>query len=609
MSSRTLQLPSADLLLKVFSDPDRRSSLLPVLERCPRCRSATGCGHCPACLAKAGSEALARASACHNLPPCSACGAVQLVPLSRIVRHRFHEALWQDAPERELLHTSFGQRLVCSIARIGLIEPLLVVEENGSDRLAVISGWRRYLALRVLQHEQAPVRLVHPSAIASDDDLYLLMLEANVQRVVSLQEVAREQQTWLELLSRGLKHGQVTAAQQEMARVLGVSPRTVLSRVQALTAARVADAGGRADEERLQKIADLQRAIGPVDLHGREDGRRRRGGGLVSSRWDRAVHDSLHRVASPSRDSVINGPLPPALWPAEEDPGWTVLASSEAYQDEMAGAPAAQSTGTAIALVDNLELHILPPYETPYRGAPWADLVIAAPSWLEAVTRTHHPPVVQPLPADWRQRLQRCLAVWSGAVHPGGRLVLTIPLSSVTVPDLPVLNAVLTDLPAAGWVTGAVIAIIDPNLEAPLGRAAASGQLHPGGSPVRLALVAAPAPPGAATPAERLAAWSQPLPGSREQRPGDQDLLHQVWEYRGVGPKSRHVPDFEHGYSWHLCRALARPGATVWLPELGSASFVRGCLRAGVRVVAQTNSPEHGAEIVHSLATRPEPHC
>ncbi len=625
----------------VLRDDGRAS--LPVLDRCFDCRSSKGCGQCAGC--RSGLV-------CHQLPPCPRCGVVQLVESERIARHPLHSQLYGQAPEREVFGTANGALFVQSVASLGIIEPVLGLEAEEEDEtglpfgsVLVLSGWRRVLAARACGASQIPVRLVDPSALPRRGDTDLVIVSANFQRQKTIDEIRAEVQTWKRaLLQASVRQPKSWELRSAVATIMGVSTRTVRQADAATADNRLLLARKRTEvvEEilvertgllhadpsgstMLQRLRDEQQ---PGDLRGSDilSALAERNEALLSSNRDDVVFASIGRAeqAAEGRSILDIADVGP-MWPQvtdEGEPPTTVAGRQRVTLPSRPGAighvgiadipnESSESIATATRplVVGNLSVYLRKPDDVPFDCPASVDLIVSAPSWIE--------PLVRPLltsghtrfDQDWRGLLHRCLLSWRRVVRPGGRLLLILPVSTPLYPGMPVLYTAIDELRQTGWAIGGTLVLDDPSLRGPIYAVPDPDRVMTPNGPARLVLTAAPVPEdGVGTDDDRWrAAWDVPLPGqhSRQVASVEEAALSHLWKYSGPGRRSRWLPDFQPGLLYHLVRIFSRPDAIVFLPELGGANFVRGCLRSGRKVVASTDQSDQIAEVVGRI--RPEP--
>ncbi len=603
---------------------DGRTSL-PVLERCARCRSAPGCGECPGC--RAGQV-------CHRLPPCPDCGAVQSVALDQLIRHPLHARLYGEAPEAELFKTSNGALFLQSVAALGIIEPILGLEAEDDDEtgaragsVLVLSGWRRVLAARSCGVTTVPVRLVDPRALPRRADVDLVIVSANFQRQKTIDEIRGEVQVWKKAIAQAsLRQPKPWELRTVVAKVMGISMRQVeeadaaaaterlnaAARRLGLRAPASADSGAAEAEiagDDLSVIARLRQEMQPGDLRGSDilSALTERDEPLLSEERDEVVHESLGRAAQTAEGTFI-------LDVEEVAPLWPVDAPDEGPEPPDEPAPGADgsrhATGDPSAVetairVGNLTVHRGSPDALPFVELPAVDLIVAAPSWIEPLVRPFLTPPHIPFARDWQERLHVCLGSWRQVIRPGGRLLLIVPVSTPLHPGLPLLAATIDELRATDWAIGGTLVLDDPGLHGPLYAVPHPDQVLAPKGPARLIITAAPVLADVEGSLEERwrQSWAAPLSGRqpREVATVEEAALSHLWKYAGPGRRSRWLPEFHPGLLYHLVRIFSRPDATVFLPELGGANLVRGCLRAGRAVVALAELPEQIEDVVERI--------
>jgi hypothetical protein len=255
--------------------------------------------------------------------------------------------------------------------------------------------------------------------------------------------------------------------------------------------------------------------------------------------------------------------------------------------------------------VKNLAVYLRRPDDLPTTESIGVDLIVAAPSWLEPMARPLQTPSHVAFDPDWQRRLRLCLGSWRAAIRPGGRLLLIVPVSTPLHPGLPVLYGAIDELRQTGWSIGGTLVLDDPALRGPVYAVPHPDQVMTPSGPARLILTATPVPSDATGSDEERwrAAWFAPLPGDtpRQVATVEEAALTHLWKYAGPGRRSRWLPDFEPGLTYHLLRIFSRPGATVLLPELGGTNLVRGCLRSGRHIVALAEIQEQVADVVNRI--------
>ncbi|MBN2130212.1 MAG: ParB N-terminal domain-containing protein [Sedimentisphaerales bacterium] len=122
-------------------------------------------------------------------PPPDLIELLRLVPITTERVDRLYPAPENEELYRKVVHTDPDiMRLIDSIDENGLLEPLIVTEDG-----CILSGHRRYAAIRRLGWEEVIVRVV-PINREDDPDKFLVLLrEANRQRVKSIDELIREE--------------------------------------------------------------------------------------------------------------------------------------------------------------------------------------------------------------------------------------------------------------------------------------------------------------------------------------------------------------------------------------------------------------------------------
>ena len=128
---------------------------------------------------------------------------VRNVPIDRVSPNPFQPRT--DFPEEEI------RELADSISRSGLLQPLVLRQQRGTDKFELVAGERRLRALRLLGWEACPavVRDV------DDRDMALLAVIENVQREnLSPMEEARAYRALMEKFS---------LTQEELSRLIGKS--------------------------------------------------------------------------------------------------------------------------------------------------------------------------------------------------------------------------------------------------------------------------------------------------------------------------------------------------------------------------------------------------
>lgn len=617
---------------------------LPILDRCPTCRSTPGCGTCPACL---------NGGVCHRLPPCPNCGVVQLREVERLVRHPLHREIYGETPEAEVLQTSNGVLFVHSVAALGIIEPVLALEAEHDDEtgarsgdLLILSGWRRVLAARACGMSMVPVRLVDPRALPRRADVDLVIVSANLQRQKTLEEIRREVHVW----KRAVAHASVRQPKpwelrMIVAQVLGVSVRTI-QQAEMLTArqrlreavesARNVRSPSIPTDDELSIVSRLRQEQQPGDLRGVDiiSALTEHDEPLLSAERDEVVHESIERAAQTAEGTfILDVDAPAPLWPGDTSEV-TMSPNGEADPDHLQcfhaavprddGSPDVdpaakrtgeahlsgdESVGTEPVRVGNLVIHRGPADALPFDDLPAVDLIVAAPSWFEPLVRPLVAPTHVAFVPDWQPRLRGCLEAWRRAIRPGGRLLLIVPVSTPLHPGLPLLHAAIDELRSTDWAIGGTLVLDDPGLHGPSYAVPHVDQLPPPSGPARLIIAAAPVLPNAEGSLEEKwrNSWAAPLPGvrPREVATVEEAALGHLWKYAGPGRRSRWLPEFHPGLLYHLVRIFSRPDGTVFLPELGGTNMVRGCLRTGRQVVALAEIPEQVAEVVNRISRDP----
>lgn len=605
----------------VLRDDGRTS--LPVLERCACCRAAPGCGECPGC--RAGQV-------CHRLLPCPECGAVQSVSLDRVIRHPLHVRLYGETPEVELFKTSNGALFLQSVAALGIIEPILGLEAEDDDEtgaragsVLVLSGWRRVLAARACGVTTIPVRLVDPGALPRRADVDLVIVSANFQRQKTIDELRGEIQVWKKAIAQAsLRQPKPWELRMVVAKVMGISIRQIEEADAASATERLSAAERRlglappeepSDDEAeltgddLSMIARLRQEMQPGDLRGSDilSALTERDEPLLSEERDQVIHESLGRAAQTAEGTFI-------LDVEEVAPFWPVDAPDETrgphdgQAREATGpidAPKGPGDAESATHIGNLTVHQGPPDALPFVEIPAIDLIVAAPSWIEPLVRPFLTPAHIPYVRDWQDRLRACLGSWRQAIRPGGRLLLIVPVSTPLHPGLPLLAAAIDELRATDWAIGGTLVLDDPGLHGPLYAVPHPDQVLAPKGPARLIITAAPVLADAEGSLEERwrQSWAAPLSGRqpREVATVEEAALSHLWKYAGPGRRSRWLPEFHPGLLYHLVRIFSRPDATVFLPELGGANLVRGCLRAGRPVVALAELPEQIEDVVERI--------
>jgi|GEM_PF-4148367 len=608
---------------------------LPVIERCPACRSLPGCGNCPGCQS---------GGVCHNLPPCSRCGSVQTVETEHLTRHPLHGELYGAVPEQELFQTSQGALFVQSVAAVGIIEPILGLEAEEGDEtgakpgeILVLSGWRRLLAARACGMPSVPVRLVDPIALPRRADVDLVIVSANLQRQKTFVEIKSEVQIWKRAIAEAsIRRPKPWELRLAVAKMAGVSVRTV-KKAEAETAndrlrsaqqklrlptssanslpsdrltgesANVAKEG-KSDRSLMSRLREEQQ---PGDLRGSDilSALVERNEPLLSDKRDEIVHSSLGRAAQTAEGrSILEIQEVPPLWPEDQsdDPPNVnrsaspneVTAPRQPRSERARGVPQTPE----VIRVRNLAVQLGAPDTLPFAEIPAVDLIIAAPSWLEPLVRPLLTPGHVPMVQDWRGRLRQCLQSWRQAIRPGGRLLLITPMSSPLHPGLPIVQAAIEELASSNWAIGGALALDDPGLHGPVYAVPHPDQVLPPKGPVRIIITAAPVLPEAeGTEEERWRqSWAAPLPGKRPRQVAavEEAALNHLWKYAGPGRRTRWLPDFQPGLLYHLIRIFSRPDATVFLPELGGANLVRGCVRSDRSILAMAELAEQIDDVV-----------
>ncbi|MGH2459817.1 MAG: hypothetical protein ACRDIY_13230 [Chloroflexota bacterium] len=598
---------------------------LPVLERCARCRATPGCGACPGCQA---------GQVCHHLPPCPECGAVQSVSLDQVIRHPLHRRLYGETPEVELFKTSNGVLFLQSVAALGIIEPVLGLEAEDDDEtgaqpgsVLVLSGWRRVLAARACGVTTIPVRLVDPRALPRRADVDLVIVSANFQRQKTIDELRGEIQVWKKAIAQASpRQPKPWELRMVVAKVMGISVRQIEEADAASATERLSAAERRlglaspgttepAEDEAeltgddLSMIARLRQEMQPGDLRGSDilSALTERDEPLLSEERDQVVHESLGRAAQAAEGTFI-------LDVEEVAPFWPVDAPEETPNGRDAQPRAAtgatgprteREAASSVARVGNLTVHRGSADALPFVELPAVDLIVAAPSWIEPLVRPFLTPAHVPFVRDWQDRLRACLGSWRQAIHPGGRLLLIVPVSTPLHPGLPLLAAAIDELRATDWAIGGTLVLDDPGLHGPLYAVPHPDQVLAPKGPARLIITAAPVLAEAEGSIEERwrQSWAAPLSGRqpREVATVEEAALSHLWKYAGPGRRSRWLPEFQPGLLYHLVRIFSRPDATVFLPELGGANLVRGCLRAGRPVIALAELSEQIEDVVERL--------
>jgi hypothetical protein len=258
----------------------------------------------------------------------------------------------------------------------------------------------------------------------------------------------------------------------------------------------------------------------------------------------------------------------------------------------------------------NLSIHRGTPDSKQISELHGVDLILSAPSWIEPLASPMLTPPHIRYVADWRDRLRSCLRSWRAAIRDGGRLLLIVPVSTPFHPGLPVLLAAIEELHAAEWAIGGTLVLDDPSLHGPLYAVPDADRVLAPKGPARLILTAAPVAPDSIGPLEDRwrQAWATPLPGrqSRQVASVEEAALANLWKYAGPGRRSRWLPDFDPGLTYHLVRIFSRPDTTVLLPEMGGVNFVRGCLRTGRQIVAFAELEEQISDVLDRIQGDPD---
>jgi hypothetical protein len=568
-----------------------------------------------------------------------------------------HRELYGETPEQEVLNTGNGALLIQSVAALGIVEPILGLEAEEDDEtgaqpgdVLVLAGWRRVIAARVCGIAAVPVRLVDPTAVPRAADVDLIVVSANLQRQKTIAEIRNEIQVWKRALSqasgRPLRAWELRVA---VAKVLGVSVQVVRQADSFAATQRLAAAERElgpvpsvepipellpAPSDDIDVYTLLHREQQPGDLRGSDilSALQERGEALLSAHRDEVVHESIDRAAQIADGiSVLDLREASPLWPRDLDRSGEDAPTARASRPPAAAAdrqvvpsPVIPDRPT-LALVPTvhrldepvlvperkLTVHQGGPDTLPFASLPSVDLIIAAPSWVEPLVRPYLTPPHVTFTADWDDKLHRCLVAWRKAIRPGGRLLLILPTATPLYPGLPVLSAAVESIRATEWAIGGGIALQDSGLRGPAYAVPHPDQVMAPKAPVRLIVAAAPvALDATGTREERWRnAWAAPLPGRlpRSVAAVEEAALNHLWRYAGPGPRSRWLPEFQPGLLYHLVRIFSRPDATVFLPELGGANFVRGCIRTGRQVVALAEHGSQIADVADRIRRDPDP--
>ena len=554
---------------------------------------------------------------------------MQLVSLDQVIRHPLHARLYGDTPEVELFKTSNGALFLQSVAALGIIEPILGLEAEDDDEtgaragsVLVLSGWRRVLAARACGVTTIPVRLVDPRALPRRADVDLVIVSANFQRQKTIDELRGEIQVWKKaIVQASLRQPKPWELRMVVARVMGISVRQIeeadaasaterLSAAEKLLGLKPGTAVPPDEEAELtgddvSMIARLRQEMQPGDLRGSDilSALTERDEPLLSEERDQVVHESLGRAAQTAEGTFILDVEEVApFWPvdAPDDRG---AGTPEVAHPKEAGNPPDDAEATV--RIGNLTVAQGPPDALPFVELPAVDLIVAAPSWIEPLVRPFLTPAHIPFVRDWQDRLHRCLGSWRQAIRPGGRLLLIVPISTPLHPGLPLLAATIDELRATDWAIGGTLVLDDPGLHGPLYAVPHPDQVLAPKGPARLIVTAAPVLADVEGSLEERwrQSWAAPLSGRqpREVATVEEAALSHLWKYAGPGRRSRWLPEFHPGLLYHLVRIFSRPDATVFLPELGGANLVRGCLRAGRQVVALAELSEQIEDVVERI--------
>ena len=110
--------------------------------------------------------------------------AVEFVPIDSITPSPENETIYGPTE-----HDTAMENLIDSIRRKGLAEPILV---TGDRKRFILSGHRRYYALRRLDHKEVPVRVARDIRRKGNDEYHRELIEYNPQRVKTVGSVLRE---------------------------------------------------------------------------------------------------------------------------------------------------------------------------------------------------------------------------------------------------------------------------------------------------------------------------------------------------------------------------------------------------------------------------------